>query len=289
MDTFIKIIAVIFLSVAPAFCLGQSIRIEFANSNPNNKIHSETISYQKYDDNRNVIESGSFGIVSNFKNIVNDSLEILILDNSNNYKYPVTRQFKKYDINNLLIQEESWLYNNNLKTLLVNRIIYKYDALKRREKENEYAFPNKLIRTKTYKYQDEFIATVDTTFVSTIDSNPQVLSISRDTTFLDSLNRPLEIFHYYNDIFLYKEAFVYEKNGYDKTELRYTESLDNLWSTTWYKYDDKKNIISVIVKSKENKIEKTQYSYDKNGRIIKYARYVDNLLAYDIKYKYLKL
>lgn len=197
-------------------------------------------------------------------------------------------KFNQYDTANRLVKDELWQYNNNAKSYLIYKTKYDYNSQGQLTKETEFDDSNKISRTKTYHISGNRIASINTVYNFSYEGITRVDGERRDTTYLDTLNRPTEIIHFFKGKFLYRQVFLYDKFGVNETQLRYDDKPDSLWCITEYRYDilDGKvirRLWKVIGSSTE---QKKIYEYDKNRRLIKILKYsVDELTGYT-KFEY---
>jgi hypothetical protein len=296
MDTFYKFIATIFIAVLPTLAFSQLTRTEFSvdyitkKYKPTKKTRTEKTNYEKYDSKGNVIEEGEYGEIKHYGSIKknNDSTTTITTGHGRNYDNLNTVKFNKYDMENRLVEDELWQYNNNNKSYLIYRTQYDYNSKGQLAKETEFNKDNKISRTKTYHISSNRIASSDTVYNFTNEGIIRVDGERRDTTYLDTLNRPTETIHIFKGKFLYKQAFLYDKYANSKTELRYDNKQDSLWCITEYRYDIFDNKLTrrlwkVIGSSTETK---QIYEYDKKRRLVKILNYsVDELTGYT-KFEY---
>lgn len=296
MDTFYKFIATVFTAALPALAFSQMTRTEFSvsyitkNYKPTKKTRTEKTNYEKYDSKGNIIEEGEYGEIKHFSSVTknSDSITTITTGHGRNYDNLNTVKFYKYDTANRLVENELWQYYNNSKSYLISRTQYDYNSKNQLVKETEFGKDNKISRTKTYHISGNRITSIDTVYNFTYEGITRVDGESRDTTYLDSVNRPKEIIHFFKEKFLYRQVYLYNKYGNSKTELRYDNKPDSLWCITEYRYDIFDNKISrrfwkVIGSSTETK---QIYEYDKKRRLAKILNYsVDELTGYT-KFEY---
>lgn len=296
MDTFNKFIATFFITISPTLAFSQMTRTEFRvsyitkNYKLTKKTKTEKTNYVKYDSNKNAIEEGEFGEIKHFSSVTktSDSTTSITSGHGRNYDNLNTVKFNKFDIENRLIEDELWKYYNNTKNYLIYRTQYHYNSKGQLTKETEYDKDNNISRTKSYHISGNRIVSIDTVYNFTKEGITRIDGESRDTTYLDSLNRPKEIIHFFKGNFLSRHIFLYNKYSNTETELRYHNKPDSLWCITEYRYDifdDKitRQFWKVIGSSTETK---QIYEYDKKRRLVKILNYsVDKLTGYT-KFEY---
>lgn len=296
MDTFYKFIATIFIAVLPALAFSQMTRTEYRvgyitkNYKPTKNTRTEKTNYEKYDSKGNVIEEGEYGEIRHFSSVTknSDSTTTISTGHGRNYNNLNTVKFNIYDTDNRLVEDELWQYSDNIKNYLIYRTKYDYNSKGQLTRETEFNKDNKVSRTKTYHILGNRIASIDTVYNFSYEGITRVDGESRDTTYLDTLNRPTEIIHFFKGKFLYRQVYKYDKYGDMETELRYDDKPDSLWCITEYRYDlfDKKikrRFWKVIGSTTE---QKQIYEYDKNRRLTKILNYsVDELTGYT-KFEY---
>ena len=284
------------MAVLPVLAFSQMTRTEYSveyitkNYKPTKKTRTEKANYEKYDSKGNVIEDGEYGEIKHFSSVTknSDSTTTITTGHGRNYDNINTVKFNKYDTENCLIEDELWQYYNNSKSYLIYRTQYDYNSKNQLVKETEFDKDNKISRTRTYHISGNRIASIDTVYNFTYEGITRVDGESRDTTYLDTLNRPKEIIHFFKGKFLYREVYLYDKYGNSKTELRYDNKPESLWCITEYRYDIFDNKITrrfwkVIGSSTEIK---QIYEYDKKRRLVKILNYsVDELTGYT-KFEY---
>jgi hypothetical protein len=111
---------------------------------------------------------------------------------------------------------------------------------------------------------------------------------SVDTVRYDTSGREIEKIHYYNGKFLYRQEFLYSDFGTMKTELRYSDKPDSLWSITEWRYDILTNQLTrkywnVINSTTERREE---YIYDRKKLLKRIERYNADEKTGFTKYKY---
>ena len=295
MEKVYKFIAVILVTVFPAFAFSQMIRTEYNFSyiphhhSDKKETRKEKINYEKYDANSNLIEEGEYGEIKHFRTVkkINDTSSFISIGHRRDYKNLNNVKFNKYDNSNHLIENELWHYIHNKKGNLIYKTEYVYNSKGQLIKETEFDWQDKISRTKSNEYLVNRITSIDTVYNLSIEGITRVDGESRDTTYLDSLNRPAESFHFYNGKFLYRQKYVYEKSGLNRTELRYDDNPNNLWCVTEYKYDKDDNILQKYWKVIGGFTESKQvYIYDKNKRLIKILNYDAYELTGINKFKY---
>ncbi len=295
MDTFYKFIATIFTAVLPALAFSQMTRTEFSvgyitkNYKPTKKTRTEKTNYEKYDSKGNVVEEGEYGEIKHFSSVIknSDSTTTITTGHGRNYDNLNTVKFNKYDNSNRLVEDELWQYSNNTKNYLIYRTQYDYNSKGQLIKETEFDKDNKISRTKTFHISGNRIASIDTVYNFSYEGITRVDGERRDTTYLDTLNRPTEVIHFFKGKFLYRQKYLYDKFGFSKTELRYDDKPDSLWCITEFRYDFDNNILRRFWKVIGSTTETKQvYVYDKNKRLTKILNYsVDELTGYT-KFEY---
>lgn len=297
MDTFNKFIATFFIGILPSLAFSQVTRTEYSvgyimkNYKPTKKTRTEKTNYEKYDSKGNIIEEGEFGEIKHFNSVTkgNDSTITITSGHGRSNENLNTVKFSKYDNSNRLVEDELWQFYNNTKSYLIYRTLYDYNSNGQITKETEFDKDNKVSRTKTYYISGNRIASIDTVYNFTFEGITRIDGESRDTTYLDTLNRPAEIIHFFRGKFLYRQVYLYDKFGDIKTELRYDNKPDSLWCITEYRYDlfNKRNIARRLWKVIGSSTETKQiYEYDKKNRLVKILNYsVDELTSYT-KFEY---
>jgi hypothetical protein len=295
MDTVFKFIATIFIAAFPALTFSQTTRTEFSvtyitkNYKPTRKTRTEKTNYEKYDPKGNVIEEGEFGEITHFRSAKqsNDSTITITSGHGRNFGNLNTVKFNKYDDENRLIEDELWQYSNNHKSYLIYKTKYDYNSKGQLIKEIEFDKEGKISRTKNYHFSANRITSIDTVYNFTREGIVRVDGERRDTTYLDTLNRPIEIIHFFKGKFLYRQKYLYDKYGNSETVLRYDDKPDSLWCITESRYDYNSKIVRRLWKVIGSSTETKQvYIYDKRKRLTKILNYSVEVLTGYTKFEY---
>lgn len=192
--------------------------------------------YVKYDRSGNEIEVGKYGeswckVVS--KELPDGSLQVT----SYSGVYPKklsTVTYKTYNDSNQVLTKEVWSFNDNKIDSLVYKTVFNYTDNKL-TKETEFDADGRVISEKSYgsisNVQNENGTKIIYEPSVSVDGN------SVDSTRYDTMGRVVDKIHYYNGKFLYRQEFRYSDYGTIKTELRYDDEPDSLWSITEWRYD----------------------------------------------------
>ena len=249
--------------------------------------HKTKVAYVKYDKKGNEIEIGEYGEKWHFRNVTTNS-DSTISVVSGHGVYPKklnTVTYNTYNDSNHVVKEEVWRFKNNNKDYLVYKTIFTYTG-NQLTKETEFDADGQITREKNYDLTSHVeienrAKTIYQPFVR-IDGN------STDTTRYDTNGQVIEKVHYSNGKFLFRKEFRYSDLGTIKTELKYYDKPDSLWSITEWRYDiitkqiTRKywNVINITTERRE------EFIYDRKKLLKRIDRYnAENKTGYT-KYKY---
>nr|WP_299206077.1 hypothetical protein [uncultured Brumimicrobium sp.] len=249
--------------------------------------HKTKTAYIKYDRNGNEIEIGEYGEVWHFSNVkTNPDSSVSIVSGHGVYPNKLnTVTYKTYNDSNQVMTEEVWRFKDNKKDYLVYKTFFSYTD-NQLAKETEFDADGQIIREKDYdltsnvQYENRN-KTIYEPFVR-VDGN------SIDTIRYDTNGQVIEKIHYYNGKFLYRQEFLYSDFGTIKTELRYDDEPDSLWSITEWRYDI---ITKQLTRKYWNVINSTterreEFIYDRKKLLRRIERYNAEEKTGYTKYKY---
>lgn len=249
--------------------------------------HKTKTAYIKYDRNGNEIEIGEYGEIWHFSNVkTNPDSSVSIVSGHGVYPKKLnTVTYKTYNDSNQVMTEEVWRFKDNKKDYLVYKTIFSYSD-NQLAKETEFDADGQIIREKDYDFtsnvhNENRNKTIYEPFVR-VDGN------SIDTVRYDTSGQVIEKIHYYNGKFLYRQEFLYSDFGTIKTELRYDDKPDSLWSITEWRYDI---ITKQITRKYWNVINSTterreEFIYDRKKLLKRIERYNAEEKTGYTKYKY---
>jgi hypothetical protein len=249
--------------------------------------HKTKIAYVKYDRIGNEIEIGEYGEIWHFRNVTtNSDSSVSIVSGHGVYPKKLnTVTYKTYNDSNQVMTEEVWRFKDNKKDYLVYKTIFSYTD-NQLTKETEFDADGKIIREKDYDLlsnvqNENRNKTIYEPFVR-VDGN------SIDTVRYDTSGQVIEKIHYYNGKFLYRQEFLYSDFGTIKTELRYDDKPDSLWSITEWRYDI---ITKQLTRKYWNVINSTterreEFIYDRKKLLRRIDRYNAEEKTGYTKYKY---
>ena len=249
--------------------------------------HKTKTAYVKYDRKGNEIEIGEYGELWHFREVTtNSDSSISIVSGHGVYpKRLNTVTFKTYNDSNQIIAEEVWRFKDNKKSYLVYKTVFTYTD-KQLTKETDFDADGQIIREKNYDLishvqSENSKKTIYKPFVR-VDGN------SIDTIRYDTSGQVIEKIHYYNGKFLYRQEFLYSDYGNIKTELRYDDQPDSLWSITKWTYDSITKQLSRrywnVINSTTEKRE--EFIYNRKKLLKRIERYNDREKTGYTKYRY---
>tara|TARA_B100001109_G_C18860735_1_gene473835 strand:+ start:968 stop:1852 length:885 start_codon:yes stop_codon:yes gene_type:complete len=243
--------------------------------------------YVKYDRNGNEIEIGEYGerwckVIS--QHLPDSSVQITSYSGTFPKKLN-TVTYKAYNDSNQVVTEEVWRFKDNKKDYLVYKTIFSYTDTQL-TKETEFDADGKIISEKDYdllsNVQNENRNKTIYEPFARVDGN------RIDTVRYDTSGQVIEKIHYYNGKFLYRQEFLYSDFGTIKTELRYDDKPDSLWSITEWRYDI---ITKQLTRKYWNVINSTterreEFIYDRKKLLRRIERYNAEEKTGYTKYKY---
>ncbi len=249
------------------------------------------IGYECFDKKRNVIKEVEYGEKWSMKSetLNSDSSITINCMHGRNYKKINTVLFHVYDNTGNKSNEELWQFKNNKMDYLIYKTIFEYDTNGKLIKETEYDKDNKVSRLQDYSNESKSkTISNDSVLNFSYEGIIRVKGKSLDTIVNDISGRPIKKTHYYNDRFLYREEFRYDRSGQIVTELRYDDKPDSLWCITeWqYNYDKRptRKFWKVIGSTTETK---DIYIYNNKKLLDKILHYSGDELKGYTKYKYI--
>jgi len=249
--------------------------------------HKTKTAYVKYDRKGNEIEIGEYGEIWHFRNVTtNADSSVSVVSGHGVYPKKLnTVTYKTYNDSNQVMTEEVWRFKDNKKDYLVYKTIFSYTD-NQLTKETEFDADGQLIREKDYDLtsnvqNENRNKTIYEPFVR-VDGN------SIDTIRYDTSGQVIEKIHCYNGKFLYRQEFLYSDFGTIKTELRYSDKPDSLWSITEWRYDI---ITKQLTRKYWNVINSTterreEFIYDRKKLLKRIERYNAEEKTGYTKYKY---
>jgi hypothetical protein len=249
-----------------------------------------TTEHRHYDKKGNVIEEGEYGEIWHYKNVSQDADSSINITSGHgrDYRKLNTVHYYYYDSLSRKISDELWQFSNNRKRRLIYRTRFEYNLNGKLIKEKEADEHYKISRVKDYfQSADNKTVSNDSVFHYLYEGITRVDGKSQDTITTDSLGRPVEIIHYYNNKFLYRKEYRYDRWGDVVTELTYDDKPDSLWSITEWQYDYSKRPIRKLWKVVGTTTETRDiYIYNRRKLLSKILHYDREKLVGYTKYKY---
>ncbi len=234
--------------------------------------------YERYDKKGNVIEEAEYGEIWHFESVNTnaDSSVSVISGHRRNYNNLNRVHYYFYDSAGKKSNDELWQFKNNKKDYLIYKTIFEYDTKGKLIKKTEFDKDN-----------INQVISNDSVFNFTYEGSARVEGKRQDTTITDSLGRPIEKIHYFEDKFLYRQEFRYDHRGDIVAEIRYNHKPDSLCCISEWQYNYDKQPIRKFCKVIGSKTEtKDVYIYNRKKLLVKVLHYSGEELEGYTKYKY---
>lgn len=240
----------------------------------------------KYDSIGRLTEKTNFG--EYWQPYENDSSSFylpIIFDSETNF----TKRYYSYVNDSLVDKVEQWQFIDQKKSYLISKLIYEYDSTWGLVSLTKLDYDNTIWNKIDYINEEDY------------SKSPVSLSFNNCTgeelipeyyygrfVVLDSENRPIERFNYFNSELSFLSLFYY--SNYPENidiKLTYYKNRKELWEIETKYYNSKNKIIKINTVDPRNQIDsKVLFHYSKNGLLKKKEYFTNSRLTSTSKYKY---
>ena len=240
----------------------------------------------KYDSIGRVKEKTSFGEYwQPFENDSSSFYRPIILDSETNF----TKRYYSYVNDSLVDKIEQWQFIEQKKSYLISKLIYEYDSTWAMVSLTKLDYNNTIWSKINYIKEDDYSKSpVFLSFKNCTGEEQTPEYYSGRFVVLDSDNKPIESFIYFDSDLIFLSSIYYSNNpAKNEVKLTYHKNRNDLWEIETKNYNSKNKIIEIITIDPRNQIDsRVLFHYSKNGLLKKKEYFTNNRLTSISKYKY---